>query len=70
LTEDIGPRRLRSLDRSLNLARHNYGLEKRQRELNKERKKAEKLQRKLDRANDRDPRPDTDGSAEVSTDRD
>jgi hypothetical protein len=33
------------------MARNNYGFEKRQRELNKERKKEEKRQRKLDRRN-------------------
>lgn len=31
------------------MARNKYGIEKRQRELNKERKKEEKRQRKLDR---------------------
>ena len=36
---------------SLAMARNNYGFEKRQRELSKERKKAEKHQRKLDRGN-------------------
>ena len=33
------------------MARNNYGFEKRQRELSKERKKEEKRQRKLDRKN-------------------
>jgi hypothetical protein len=33
------------------MARNNYGFEKRQRELSKERKKEEKRQRKLDRRN-------------------
>jgi hypothetical protein len=33
------------------MARNNYGFEKRQRELTKERKKEEKRQRKLDRRN-------------------
>jgi hypothetical protein len=40
------------------LAKHNYGFEKRQRELSKERKRAEKQQRKLDRASDRERIPD------------
>lgn len=43
---------------SLTLAKHKFGFEKRQRELNKERKRAEKQQRKLDRANEREPQPD------------
>jgi hypothetical protein len=42
------------------LAKHKFGFEKRQRELNKERKRAEKQQRKLDRANEREPQPDQD----------
>jgi hypothetical protein len=35
------------------LPKRNYGHEKRQKELNKQRKKEEKLQRKLDRTNAR-----------------
>jgi hypothetical protein len=49
--------RLRTSTWSVTLARNNYGFEKRQRELNRERKKAEKQQRKLDRMN-----PDAEGS--------
>ena len=41
--------RLRTSTRSVPLARHKYGIEKRQRELKKEKKKEEKRQRKLDR---------------------
>jgi hypothetical protein len=40
---------------SVPLARHKYGIEKRQRELKKEQKKEEKRQRKLDRRNEGDP---------------
>lgn len=36
---------------SVPLARHKYGIEKRQRELSKEKKKEEKRQRKLERSN-------------------
>ena len=43
--------RLRTSTRSVPLARHKYGIEKRQRELSKERKKEEKRQRKLERKN-------------------
>jgi hypothetical protein len=35
------------------LPKRNYGYEKRQKELNRQRKKAEKLQRRLDRLHDR-----------------
>lgn len=35
------------------MPKRNYGYEKRQKELNRQRKKAEKLQRRLDRLNDR-----------------
>jgi hypothetical protein len=43
------PTRLRSLTGSVSLPKRNYGHEKRQKELNKQRKREEKLQRKLDR---------------------
>ena len=36
---------------SISLPKRNYGFEKRQKELNKQRKREEKLVRKLDRAN-------------------
>ena len=42
------------------MAKHKYGFETRQRELNKEKKRAEKEQRKLDRATDRESVPDPD----------
>jgi hypothetical protein len=44
------------------LPRRNYNNEKRQRELSRERKKAEKLQRKLDRINARPEDPDPAGA--------
>jgi hypothetical protein len=40
------------------LARSNYGSDKRQRELAKQRKKAEKLERKIERNKERSPSPD------------
>jgi hypothetical protein len=40
------------------LPKPNYRHEKRQKELNRQRKKEEKLQRKLDRANTRSESPD------------
>jgi hypothetical protein len=39
------------LEREVPMARNNYGFEKRQRELLKERKKEEKRQKKLERSN-------------------
>ena len=54
------------------MARNNYGFEKRQRELNKEKKKEEKRQRKLERRNiegpDGDPQ-EGEQSPEIDTDR-
>ena len=46
------------------MAKHKYGFEKRQRELNKEKKKAEKAQRKLERVNDPEPGSPTDEGTE------
>jgi hypothetical protein len=43
--------RLRTSSRKVPVARNNYGFEKRQRELSKEKKKEEKRQRKLERKN-------------------
>jgi hypothetical protein len=43
--------RIRTWSGRVPMARNNYGFEKRQRELIKERKKEEKRQRKLDRKN-------------------
>jgi hypothetical protein len=40
--------------------KRNYGFEKRQKEANKQRKRDEKLQRKLDRANNRGERGPSD----------
>jgi hypothetical protein len=58
---------------SVPLARHKYGIEKRQRELKKEQKKEEKRQRKLDRQSaqegsvpDQPPAPE--GSSEADPD--
>jgi hypothetical protein len=57
------------LDRERPLARHKYGIEKRQRELKKEQKKEEKRQRKLERRGtpegaDPEEAPAPDGSIE------
>ena len=42
-----------TLDWRAEVPRRNYGFEKRQKEMNKQRKRDEKLQRKLDRATNR-----------------
>lgn len=42
------------------MARSHYGSDKRQRELLRQRKKEEKLQRKIERGKDRPPSPDAD----------
>lgn len=60
----LGLPRVRSLAWSRPLAKHKYGFEKRQRELNKEKKKAEKAQRKLERTADAEPAEPTDEGAE------
>ena len=45
------------------MPKRNYGFEKRQKEMNKQRKRDEKLQRKLDRATNRGEREPTDPDA-------
>jgi hypothetical protein len=47
--------------------KRNYGFEKRQKEMNKQRKRDEKLQRKLDRATDRAEREPGDPDAPPET---
>jgi hypothetical protein len=49
------------------LARSNYGSDKRQRELARQRKKAEKLQRKIERGKERPPSPDADEDIPTET---
>jgi hypothetical protein len=47
----------------MDLPKRNYGYEKRQKELNRQRKKAEKLQRRHDRTNARSEGADADENA-------
>lgn len=49
------------------MPRRNYGFEKRQKEMNKQRKRDEKLQRKLDRATNRVEREPGDPDAPPET---
>jgi hypothetical protein len=55
--------RLRTSSRKVPVARNNYGFEKRQRELSKEKKKEEKRQRKMERKG-----ADQDADAETQSD--
>ncbi len=57
------PTSLRSLTGSVSLPKRNYNHEKRQKELNRQRKKEEKLQRKVDRTNARSETADAAESA-------
>jgi hypothetical protein len=54
----VGPGRLPVPTRSISLPKRNYGHEKRQKELTRQRKKEEKLQRRLDRTNVRSENAD------------
>lgn len=59
----IGPVKSPSLTGSVSLPKRNYNHEKRQKELNRQRKKEEKLQRKVDRTNARSETADAAESA-------